>query len=127
MALSQPRLCALVAHLVVQVRWVFEVVDGEPGEPCVAGHALCSLPGESEASRARRRLVLTAAEDIHVRTEKPYIMASIGLLRLTTHESSQRMSLINHVPSGARAAWTASIVSAGWVMSCRQSNVRIRS
>ena len=64
---------------------------------------------------------------MQVATDVPYIMASMGLRRLSTQLALERMSLINQVPSGLMARRMAAIASAGRGMSWMQSSVTTRS
>ena len=64
---------------------------------------------------------------MQVATDVPYIMASMGLRRLSTQSALDRMSLINQVPSGLTARRMAAIASAGRGMSWMQSSVTTRS
>src|ERR1035441_3284670 len=66
------------------------------------------------------------ADDMQLAMEKPYIIAAIGLTRLSWGLGVQRMSLINQVPSGVIDRRIAPIVSAGRVMSWRQSKGNTR-
>ena len=60
-------------------------------------------------------------------TDIPYIMASIGLRRLSRQVGADRMSLISQVPSGRMALRMAAIASAGRGMSWMQSRVTMKS
>ena len=57
------------------------------------------------------------AEDMQLSSEKPYIIAAMGLRRLSSKRGLQRMSLMNQVPSSFRLRLIVLITACGSVMS----------